>query len=484
MDLRSLFKRLRELPYAAEQALGRLSLIEQQIHELRTVLEVEQANRKLLTSDIEVLATSVTDMQGALANSIAGMQATLANSIASTQGTLANSIASTQGTLANSLNATENVLLGRFSLMQGQIETIGAQLTTVLEALAGFEHRMSTRNGEISNEVNALHNAVLLQAQDRVSLAQGTAELNATFGIRHGEMANEVNAILNAVLPQSQGVQAIERRLEQSARYFDEARAVDAGLNMLMARGISALIARTYRNPASRTAPVALPKSAATIADQMTAMKQIAPLNFSAWHATYQAGVAEGLRTTEGNLSHEGHYGAGHFRMFVDVHARGRVLDVGCGPIALPSYLSDWPIDALAGIDPQLPFEPHPFPFAQSFAESIPWPDSSFETVVIGTSLDHVYLLDQALAEIKRVLVPGGRLLIWTAIFDETPRYIPKGPKFDPPDSYHLFHPGRNWFYELFQSDYRMIERIPSIANAELLAYELKSGGNVSRPTD
>ena len=92
---------------------------------------------------------------------------------------------------------------------------------------------------------------------------------------------------------------------------------------------------------------------------------------------------------------------------------------------------------------------------------------------MIATSLDHIFLLDNALAEIKRVLVPSGRLLIWTAIFDQTSRYLPRGPKFDPPDRFHLFHPGRNWFYELFQSDYRLIERIPSIANTELIAYEL-----------
>ena len=504
MGLRDLIARLRRLPNVVETASTKVDLIKQQIDDLQQFVERTPAEvRQLLSSEI-----------GGVSAAIAGAQ----------------------GTLANNLNATENVLLGRLALMQSQVETLAAQITSISETLAGFEHRSSIRNGEIANGVNALHNAVLLGNNELISFATrlngeisngvnalhnavllgnnelvsfasrlngisggidakvlgltaDIAGLSATLAGRQGAMANEVNAILNAVLPQTQGFHSIEQHVDRLARSFAEAREIDAGLSMLMARGTSALIARLQGNPAAKTKAVLSPNAVATLGEQMTAMKKIAPNNFAAWHAAYEAGVAEGIRSAEGNLSHEGHIGAGYFRMFINVHARGRVLDVGCGPIALPSYLNDWPIDAVAGIDPQMPFEPRPFPFAQSFAESIPWPDRSFETVVIGTSLDHIYLLDEALAEIKRVLVPAGRLLIWTALFDETPPYLPKGPKFTPPDSYHLFHPGRNWFYQLFQSDYRLIEKIPTVANAELLVYELKApqrgrAGEMTLPID
>jgi SAM-dependent methyltransferase len=453
MGLRDLISLMRRLPDTVSTVLQKFDLVEQQIDNLRKLVERININlaadlvaeRRADRQKLDELPTILEKMRHLLNNEIKGA-ATYA-----------------QGSLANSLNATENVLVGRLSLMHSQIETFAPQIAAISEMLAGFEHRTSTRNGEISNEINALQNAVLLGHNDLASLA----------GSRHGAMANEINAILNAVLPQTLGFQAVEQRLEQLARSFVEMREIDAGLNMLMARSTSALIARIDGRLKSKTMPVLPPNPITTLAEQMAAMRLMAPNNFSTWYAAYERGVAEGLRTREGNLSHEGHIGAGHFRMFINVHARGRVLDVGCGPIALPSYLNDWPIRALAGLDPQLPFEPHSFPFAQSFAETIPWPDASFETVVIGTSLDHIYLLDQALAEVKRVLVPDGRLLIWTAIFDETPLYMPKGPKFTPPDSYHLFHPGRNWFYELFRPDYRMIERLPSVANAELVAYEL-----------
>jgi SAM-dependent methyltransferase len=498
MGLRDLIARLRRLPNVVETVSTKVDLIEQQIGDLRQF--VERTNSSL-TSDLEAGRTATgqkfTELHGALDaqhESRKSIPSEVCQLLSIEIGGLSAAIAEARGTLANGLNATENLLLGRLSLIQSQVETFAAQITAISEALAGFEHRSSIRNGEISNGVNALHNAVLQGNNELVvsfatrlngisggidakvlGLTADIAELSATLAGRQGAMANEVNAILNAVLPQTQGFHSIEQHVNQLARSFAEAREIDAGLNMLMARGTSALIARMQGNPAAKTKAVLPPNAVATLAEQMTAIKKIAPNNFAAWHAAYEAGVAEGVRSTEGNLSHEGHTGAGYFRMFINVHARGRVLDIGCGPIAVPSYLNDWPTDAIAGIDPQMPFESRPFPFAQSFAESIPWPDASFETVVIGTSLDHIYLLDQALAEIKRVLVPAGRLLIWTALFDETPPYLPKGPKFTPPDSYHLFHPGRNWFYELFQPDYRLIERILSVANAELLAYELKA---------
>jgi SAM-dependent methyltransferase len=497
MGLRDFMARLRRLPRSVEAVAAKVELIERQTGDLRQFVERTNSN---LTSDLEAERMAIGRKLDALRGTLdaqhesrKSVPAEVRQLLSSEIGGLSAAIGDARGTLDNSLNATENVLLGRLSLMQGRIEIFAAQVAAISEAIAGFEHRTSTRTGEISNEANALHNAVLLgnnnlvRLGDRLNEISGNidakvlgltadiAELRTNLAGRQGEVANEVNAILNAVLPQTQSFHAIEQRIDRLARSFAEAHETDAGLNMLMVRSTSALIARMQGKSAAKTEAVLPPIAVATLAQQMTAMKKVAPANFSAWHAAYEAGIAEGLRTAEGNLSHEGHIGAGHFRMFVNVHARGRVLDVGCGPIPLPSYLNDWPIEALAGIDPQLPFEPHPFPFAQSFAETIPWPDASFETVVIGTSLDHVYLLDQALDEIKRVLVPRGRLLIWTSIFDDTPRYLPKGPKFTPPDSYHLFHPGRNWFYDLFQPDYRMIERLPSVANAELVAYELKA---------
>ncbi len=83
-------------------------------------------------------------------------------------------------------------------------------------------------------------------------------------------------------------------------------------------------------------------------------------------------------------------------------------------------------------------------------------------------------MLDQALAEVRRVLVPGGRFLVWSAIFPQTPPYDAQAP-LEPPDDFHLFHPGENWFPELLAQDFRLLERfdveISSFSNS-FLAYE------------
>ena len=122
------------------------------------------------------------------------------------------------------------------------------------------------------------------------------------------------------------------------------------------------------------------------------------------------------------------------------------------------------------------PYDEHPFAFARSTAEFIPWPDETFETVVAATSLDHVYLLDRALAEIRRVLVRGGRFILWSAVFPHTPPYDPYAEAIIPPDLYHLFHPGENWFPAMLGQYFRLIERIgnePSpILSGSFFAFE------------
>jgi len=70
--------------------------------------------------------------------------------------------------------------------------------------------------------------------------------------------------------------------------------------------------------------------------------------------------------------------------------------------------------------------------------------------------------------------VPDGRLLIWTAMLPETPPYDPYGPEIVPADQNHLFHPGRNWFYDLFASDFDLLERMETVTQSEMLAFRRK----------
>ncbi len=54
-----------------------------------------------------------------------------------------------------------------------------------------------------------------------------------------------------------------------------------------------------------------------------------------------------------------------------------------------------------------------PVSFVQSVAESIPYADGQFERVVSLMSFHHFSQPDQVLREARRVLVPGGRLVVF-----------------------------------------------------------------------
>ncbi len=106
-------------------------------------------------------------------------------------------------------------------------------------------------------------------------------------------------------------------------------------------------------------------------------------------------------------------------RRLVIPEARGSVLEVGVGTgLNFGLYQS---IDELVGIEP----DPHmlvrarartdglPFPVElyQAGAERMPFPDARFDTVVVTFTLCTIPDPPAALAEIHRVLKPGGRML-------------------------------------------------------------------------
>ena len=124
--------------------------------------------------------------------------------------------------------------------------------------------------------------------------------------------------------------------------------------------------------------------------------------------------------------------------------------DVGCGPQPVPWYLHEHPISRIFGIDPISVPTDHPFFFVPGYGEFLPWDNNQFDVVVSGTSLDHYYLLDVGLAEILRVLKPGGHFVAWIAEFSGAPAYDPYLTKMASPyDLEHLYHIDRTWFLPL-----------------------------------
>ncbi len=100
--------------------------------------------------------------------------------------------------------------------------------------------------------------------------------------------------------------------------------------------------------------------------------------------------------------------------------ATGRVLEIGAGTGRnLPLYSRATRVvatepdpDMVRQVRRRLPDAPVPVELLQARAEALPFPDGSFDTVVSTLVLCTVSRPHKALQEIRRVLIPGGRLLV------------------------------------------------------------------------
>lgn len=89
-----------------------------------------------------------------------------------------------------------------------------------------------------------------------------------------------------------------------------------------------------------------------------------------------------------------------------------RVLEVGCGQGHLTTRLAARGID-IVGIDanPNAPEASGSDRVLHMHAESLDFPDDEFDVVVSVHAIEHIPPLEEAAAEIARVLKPGGRAL-------------------------------------------------------------------------
>jgi SAM-dependent methyltransferase len=218
------------------------------------------------------------------------------------------------------------------------------------------------------------------------------------------------------------------------------------------------LQARHLRGMAEPTAPPSsyAPAPQRSLEAALQQMRELAPSVFPLWYALFQNGAKSYVEQREASCSHWGQHYARLFGAFVSIHAFGRLLDVGCGQHGLPSYLAGYPLELISGLEPLPLSKPAPFECVTGFNEFLPWPDGSFHTVVSGTSLDHVISLERSLAEVRRVLAPRGRFLVWLAS-------VPGAKPFDPAnpvaiDAYHLFHFDRAWIEPLLESSFMVTD--------------------------
>ena len=102
-------------------------------------------------------------------------------------------------------------------------------------------------------------------------------------------------------------------------------------------------------------------------------------------------------------------------------NATGRLLMVGLGPGTDLKFLPAT-VTSVAAVEPEAKFRRMATTFARRHGvtvdivdgtgEAIPFPDNSFDSVHIGLVLCSVDDVPATLGEIRRVLIPGGRLVV------------------------------------------------------------------------
>jgi len=202
------------------------------------------------------------------------------------------------------------------------------------------------------------------------------------------------------------------------------------------------------------------PAKPVSFEDYLARAKTEYPQTFSFWKERLVATQEAFRQTKVGNAAHAGDPRSRVFRSFVERYATGRVLDVGCGVFGRPYYLTSYPGELISGIDPLTPVEAADFEFIHGISEYLPWPDGSFSTVISATSLDHSLSLDRSLIEMRRILTPRGRILLWIDSVPGSPRYEPDRPTFAPADRFHLFHFDVSWFEPAISGWGEIVDRI------------------------
>jgi ubiquinone/menaquinone biosynthesis C-methylase UbiE len=113
------------------------------------------------------------------------------------------------------------------------------------------------------------------------------------------------------------------------------------------------------------------------------------------------------------------------WRRWLASGARGRTLDVGCGTGRNLPLLG--PAVRVVGLDPDHALllrarrRAPAVPLVQGRAEALPFRDGAFDTVVSGLAFCSVGDPRRGLAEVRRVLAPGGTLRMLEHVRSTTP---------------------------------------------------------------
>ena len=218
--------------------------------------------------------------------------------------------------------------------------------------------------------------------------------------------------------------------------------------------------------------PPSLRENYLTYEQSLSELELIVPDTYKVWRSLQENGEKAYLTDMESNCAVDSRKDVEIYKKFASFYLKGTVLDIGCGP-KKPAYLNDYTSSLIYGIDPMITETQDDFTFMRNIAEFLPWEDDSFDTIITGTSLDHILLLDRAINEMKRCLKPTGTLLCWIAVIKGSRKYDPYLPNIKPIDNYHLFHIDRPWFEELMaDSGFDIIDHLNDIIGNHWYAFK------------
>ncbi len=333
-------------------------------------------------------------------------------------------------------------------------------------ALASFKNLVKTNlsgNREFQKEqfsqINTLLQSLLAELGDEEAanhLYTKNEEQKQTIAAALDNIRGRLDNLDNALLNISAMVAALYEHpttLESATR--------EAALQSL---SIAAMIRRQDMST-DRTAKHAATThySKATKGDYETRLKNLEkriPQTFSKWQKLFENGKAAYEANPKGSLAQWGDIHAEGFRNFCSINMSGRVLDIGSGPRGKPFYLQGYPSEFISTIEPLEVEAEVDFELVRAFNEDLPWPDKSFNAVINSTSLDHVLDLDKSLKETHRVLVDGGKFIVWIGSIPGGVVYDPHNPDLEPIDEFHLFHIEKSWFEPYLDKWFRIEEKI------------------------
>lgn len=99
------------------------------------------------------------------------------------------------------------------------------------------------------------------------------------------------------------------------------------------------------------------------------------------------------------------------------LHARGRLLDLGCGKVPLFASYRDYISENIC-VDWENTTHSSPFlDIEADLTAELPFGDGTFDTVVLSDVLEHIPQPEGLCREIARVLAPGGKLIMNTPFY-------------------------------------------------------------------